>query len=419
MAAQLYSLLHPLWRRLPADFRRRLFFELHALALPRRPAAGRPGEPPLPFYMAGLFRSATGLGEAARLLSRGLHEAGMAHQAVDLSGTALGGIDDLPPWPGCDRLPAGPGSLLIHAQGPMLSYALRAAGGKRLRGKRLIAYWHWELPRLSPLWRRAADLVDEVWVPSRFVAEAVAGGIDKPVRLLPYPLQRPGDGVLAAGPGPASFDASRPFMVASMFNMSSGFARKNPLAAVNAFRAAFGRSRDARLRIKVQNAQAYPAGMAALQAAIAAAAPPGAADNIELITAPMTRQQVWQFLAEADIVLSLHRAEGLGLLAAEAMALGRPVVATDYSATAEFIDATNGMPIPYRLVPASDPQGLYPTAGQSWAEPDIAAAAAALRQLRDDAGLRRWLGDNARAAFSRHFGQAAFAARLAALLAQP
>ena len=46
-----------------------------------------------------------------------------------------------------------------------------------------------------------------------------------------------------------------------------------------------------------------------------------------------------------DSFVSLHRAEGFGFALAECMYLGKPVIATDWSATAEFINATNGCPV--------------------------------------------------------------------------
>jgi glycosyltransferase involved in cell wall biosynthesis len=99
--------------------------------------------------------------------------------------------------------------------------------------------------------------------------------------------------------------------------------------------------------------------------------------------------QVKALIAGADALISLHRAEGFGLSPAEAMALGCPVVATGFSGVLDFMDEGNALLVPYRPTPVADPQGIY--RGQTWAEPDIAAAAEALRRLRADADLRRRL----------------------------
>src|SRR5262249_38782466 len=98
----------------------------------------------------------------------------------------------------------------------------------------------------------------------------------------------------------------------------------------------------------------------------------------------------------ADVLVSLHRAEGFGLTPAEAMALGTPVVATGWSGVMDFMDADSAILVPSTPTPVKDPQGIYP-AGQSWAEPDVAAAAAGLRGLRDAPDLRRALAGAGRA----------------------
>ena len=56
-----------------------------------------------------------------------------------------------------------------------------------------------------------------------------------------------------------------------------------------------------------------------------------------------------------DAYASLHRAEGFGLTIADAMALGKPVVATGYSGNLEFMTDANGYLVPSTLV--SDPGG--------------------------------------------------------------
>jgi glycosyltransferase involved in cell wall biosynthesis len=96
--------------------------------------------------------------------------------------------------------------------------------------------------------------------------------------------------------------------------------------------------------------------------------------EIMLIDATMKREDVLGLIAASDCVVSLHRSEGFGLLVAEAMLLGKPVVATNYSATTELVSPETGFPVGYRLVPVA--AGEYPFAeGQVWADPDVAHAA--------------------------------------------
>src|SRR5690606_18084136 len=99
--------------------------------------------------------------------------------------------------------------------------------------------------------------------------------------------------------------------------------------------------------------------------------------------------------AASDIVISLHRSEGFGLVPAQAMALGKPVIATGWSGNMEFMTPHNSAPVSYSLIPVDDPEGTFDGAGQMWADADIEEAADWLRRLAGDATLRRNMGEKA------------------------
>ena len=56
------------------------------------------------------------------------------------------------------------------------------------------------------------------------------------------------------------------------------------------------------------------------------------------------------YIAACDCYVSLHRSEGLGLTMAEAIACGKPVIATGYSGNLEFMDEASSYLVPYDLV---------------------------------------------------------------------
>ena len=106
----------------------------------------------------------------------------------------------------------------------------------------------------------------------------------------------------------------------------------------------------------------------------------------------MSAAEIDDLYRDSDVVMSLHRSEGFGLVVAEAMLRGLPVIATDWSGTVDFVSPEWGFPIPYRLVPAEDPQDTYHHPDVKWADADVDAAADALRRLRSEPGVARALG---------------------------
>ncbi len=197
-------------------------------------------------------------------------------------------------------------------------------------------------------------------------------------------------------------------IVLTVFNLASSMARKNPLGSIAAFKAAFGTSRDHLFVLKLSSVEAYARDVQLIRAAI------GDAPNIRLLTETLPEPRLRGLIAASDIVMSLHRSEGFGLVPATAMLLGRPVLATAWSGNLDFMTPDNAALVSYRLVPAVDPRGVYALAGAEWAEPDVADAAAWLRRLADDSALRRRLGAAGQAHARIALGAAPVLAGLAA-----
>jgi glycosyltransferase involved in cell wall biosynthesis len=177
------------------------------------------------------------------------------------------------------------------------------------------------------------------------------------------------------------------FQGVSVFDFNSSLARKNPRGSMAAWTQAFGGNAECELTLKTQNGGLFPEALAALRAAAPA--------NVRIVDEVWPYERVKALIAGADVLVSLHRAEGFGLTPAEAMALGTPVLATAFSGVLDFMDEACALLVPSRPTPVDDPQGVY--RGQSWAEPDVAAAAEALVRLRADPGLGARLSAAARA----------------------
>ncbi len=357
--------LHRVWRGLPQGPRRRLLTSGAALVAPRpdQPAPQVQGG----VAVGGELDRASGLGEGARLMLHGLAKLGV------------------PCWPlQPGRLPPPGAALVLHVTAPGMPLALLRLGRAALRGRRVIGYWAWELPVVPDIWRAGLPFMHEVWAPSRFSAAALRPLVPG-VRVVPHPVAAHPPEPSALGRADFGLPANAVITLAS-FSLASSFERKNPLGAIAAHRLAFGTRADRVLLLRVGNPHHFPADFARLRAA-AAGLP-----NVRLDTRTLPGADSHALTAACDIVLSLHRSEGFGLVPAEAMLLGVPVVATGWSGNMDYMDRDCAALVPFTLVPACDPRGVFEAPGAVWADPDLAAAAAHLVRLADDPAARRALG---------------------------
>jgi glycosyltransferase involved in cell wall biosynthesis len=103
--------------------------------------------------------------------------------------------------------------------------------------------------------------------------------------------------------------------------------------------------------------------------------------GVHVIDKDITRDEMTRLIAGAEVYLSLHRSEGLGLGPLEAALLSRPVVYTNYSGIVEFLDGVH-YPVSYSMVRVGDSgynNGPYPD-DELWAQPDVADAVQQLRR---------------------------------------
>ncbi len=370
---------HAMWRALPAALRRRMLAKATGWLAPKPSSQAAPATNGL--VIAGELARASGVGETARLMAAAAERLGLPVWTVDLpppvdaSPEVAVTLSETPP--------AGV-PLILHVNAPMLPLALLRLPAAIARNRPIVGYWAWEMPKVPPEWRPALACVSQVWVPSRFTAAVLEPLLPGRIRVVPPALA-----LVPPVPSPLRrSDFGLPedaIVVLVSFNLASSFARKNPFAAVAAFRGAFGDRPDRILLLKVGHPEHAPADFARL-------AQMAHAPNIRVETHTLSPADRHALTACADIVLSLHRGEGFGLVLAEAMLLGKPVVATGWSGNTDFMDGSNAALVDYRLVPARDDRSVY---RGLWAEPDVAEAAVLLRALADDPALRRTLGERA------------------------
>ena len=365
-----------LWRALPRSARRAAAGQVAAMLAPHPDAVPPTTMPGL--AVAGELDRESGLGEGARLMLQAAASAGYQVYPLCLTDRAA----PLPP-------PGVP--VVVHANAPHFAAALLGLPHALVRGRLVIGYWAWDLPVAPAGWRVGLDFVHEIWVPSRFTERALAplaaaalGGARK-LRRIPHPAAVRPPCPSPLGRKEFGFEPET-VVVLTCFSLASSFERKNPLGTIAAFRAAFGDRADRLLVIKVTGAHSFPADLARLRTALSAC------NNIRLDTRLLPAADVHAMMACADIVLSLHRAEGFGLVPAEAMLLGKPVIATSWSGNMDYMTAASAALVGYRLIRAVDPRGVFTAPGAMWAEPNQNEAVAQLRRLANDPAARAALG---------------------------
>ncbi len=377
------SLLHrQIWQRLPRSLRRTALFHATSIAAPRPTPNATPA---FPLIVAGPLKTASGLGQSARLSHDALKRAGLPVLGIDLT-NLLRQVEDVPNFAFEDGSNhQGPGTLLLNVNAPTAPLAMMQLGSKLIANKRIAACWAWELPLVPPDWSHGIPFVHEIWTPSTFTADAISPiAQGRAVAVIPYPVA-----LGRTQPKRAPRTSTDPFTVLTIFNVASSFARKNPCAAIEAFRLGLGDDPKTHLIVKLANPSSYPGSLDIIEQAVSGAA------NITIIDRTFNALEIDLLYEKADALISLHRSEGFGLTLAEAMLHGLPVVATNWSGNTDFLTPQTGIPIPYTLIPARDPQGSYDHPEMTWADADIPAAANALTRLRDDPAFANRLGHNA------------------------
>ena len=341
----------------------------------------------------GYFSTVSGVGEGARRTALALEKAGIPHQKTEVS--IDGGVVS-PPSSQTHRV------ALFHLNADQTPRILDSIGPSRLKGQYRIGYWAWEIEEFPEAWCLSFEYLDEIWVPSEFVRASVAKKTEKPVHMVPHPVEPEPMPRL-----PQLFGLpEQSFLILCAVDLRSFEARKNPRGMVEAFRLAFPEPLEADpiLVVKMSGRETHRDSHAAFTEFIED-------DRNIFVIDDLLSDEDWNTLkSSCDAFLSLHRSEGFGLSIAEMMALGKPVVATDYGGSTDFLSHKTGFPVQYSKVPIQP--GEYPeSAGQMWADADLQQAADYLREI-SEGGHDSKRADAAAQFLKNHYSLDSIAARI-------
>jgi glycosyltransferase involved in cell wall biosynthesis len=280
---------------------------------------------------------------------------------------------------------------VFHTNGDEVDLTLLSLGADLPGDAYNVIYPMWELSRYPKEWAKQLNRFDEIWAPSKFTYGSIAPAVVKPVLHMP----------LAAEIRLKTFLGRRYFEIPESsftflfsFDLTSYIERKNPFAVLQAFEGLCSLRPDDDLclviklkggEMKGQDYERFSEYVARLKS------------RLIVIDRLLTDNEMKNLLRCCDCFVSLHRSEGFGLGLITAMFLGKPVIATAYSANMDFMTERNSCLVRYQLRPV--PDGAYPFGeGQVWADPDIDHAVDHMVKLVSDRDYARCIGNEA----SRH-----------------
>ncbi|RAI38086.1 glycosyltransferase family 4 protein [Rhodoplanes roseus] len=292
----------------------------------------------------------------------------------------------------------------------------------------------WETDRLPGHWPALLNRLDGVIVPTEWNREVFrASGVRVPIVVVPH--VRPSFDGPASAEDRARLDARLPDLAGRrvFYTISTWLERKGIAPLIEAFTAAFRHSDPVALIVKTtaddlertrppRRKRPYPVALPVrpqLARMVRRATmrqwrrPP----PIVLVTDDLSDGELRALHDRGDCYVSLSRGEGWGLGAFEAALLGKAVIVTGWGGYTAFVTPDTGYLVDWTLVPVRPavPNASY-TPDQSWAEPSVASAAAALRAVVEspDEAARR--GARARTDLRVRFDARAVAAGLRAAL---
>lgn len=324
---------------------------------------------PFGINLIGYIKAQMGLGQGSRLIAKAIEYSEIPFTIIDTKvGNPFNHQDET--WIQKISNDFKYSINIFHVNPEQMPPLQLTLPGNALDRRYNIGIWLWELPEFPSEWENAFNLVDEVWAPSVFNCESIRTKANCPVTLIPYGITAPSDPMFTREYFNLPADK---FLFLTMYDANSTIQRKNPIGAVKAFRLAFPpENKSVGLVIKINNPKHEDLALISNELE--------GYDNIYIIKETLSKIAVNSLIKEVDSYISLHRAEGFGLVIAEAMLLGTPTIATNWSANTDFMTNENSCPVDYEIVEILEDCYSY-KAHQHWAEPSISSAASFMKRL--------------------------------------
>lgn len=324
--------------------------------------------------LVGYARAEMGVGESCRAAARSMDAVHVPFGILNFRGTSSARMGDLS-WSSKEISRPDYSINIFHINAEEMKDIYTYFGPSLFEGRYNIGFWHWELPDFPDEWVDNFRFLHEIWVPSTFVYDSISIKSPIPVVKIPHSIN-------------VKIEENRSreyyglpndrFLFLSMYDIKSFQERKNPKAAIEAFKLSFDSS-DSRvgLVLKVNNPGGETSDLEEIRE-LCKDYP-----NIYLLDKTISRNDINALIANTDSFISLHRSEGFGLVMAEAMYLGKPVIGTNWSSNTDFMNCSNSCLVNFELVHIDKDYGPYKSY-QKWAEPDLNHASYYMKKLVED-----------------------------------
>ncbi|GGG63295.1 glycoside hydrolase [Paenibacillus radicis (ex Gao et al. 2016)] len=328
--------------------------------------------------LLGYSRAEMGVGESCRLAANSLNAADIPFGILNFSGMNSSRKSDLS-WVHKEITHPIYNINVFHINAEQIPEVNVKYGNILFDERYNIGYWHWELPDFPDEWLDSFNYLDEIWVPSTFVGDAIAMKSPIPVIKIPHSIE-----VKISDYRDRSYYKlpDKSFLFLTLYDVNSLQERKNPKASIEAFKLAFEpNDMCVGLVIKVNGSKSNQQESNKLFELISEY------ENIYIIEETLSRSDMNSLINVIDCFISLHRSEGFGLGFAEAMYLGIPVIGTNWSSNTDFMNEKNACLVDYKLVPLENDFGPYKSY-QYWADPSAQHASEYMRKLVNDEDYR-------------------------------
>lgn len=319
----------------------------------------------------GYAKGELGIGEDVRLLAQALHEHAIPFCIINIRlGDNVSQMDDtVDEWVVDKPLYA---INLFCMTGIEHVRLVCEQGLDVLDGRYNIGLWPWELPTWPASCEYAYNLVDEIWGISKYTAESYCNA-PVPVYTMSLPVEV--ENVSPLGRRDFSLPPDK-FLFIFSFDFNSTLTRKNPIAVVKAFQAAFPDKYGEKvgLVLKASHVSLKNKYWRQLKAMM------DADKRIMFIGETIRKPELLALYKACDCYVSLHCAEGFGRSLAEALLLRKQLIATGYSGNLDFCSDDRVALVQYRLSMLRK-YDYFHAEGQYWATPDVNHAAGLMREV--------------------------------------